>query len=104
MSFLNAKRNECIARGGGCSIPGLPVAGNQPLAPFAAQGSSLSSDFAAPYTIARCALVWPDSSVLLNLSCQLLDDFFVAENRASRQLPPVENASNALPLVPSLGA
>src|ERR1700678_2526856 len=55
-------------------------------------------------TIARCALVWPDSSDLLNLSCQLLDDFFVAENRASCQLPSVENASNTLPGVTLLGA
>jgi hypothetical protein len=29
-------------------------------------------------TIAKCALVRPDIADLLNLSCQLLDDYFVA--------------------------
>jgi hypothetical protein len=91
MSFINAEQNECIARGGGCSIPGLPVAGDQPLAPFAAQGSSRSSDLAAAYHHRTMRIGGPDSSDLLNLSCQLLDDFFVAENRVSCQLPSAEN-------------
>jgi hypothetical protein len=37
-------------------------------------------------TIARSALVRPDISDLLHLSCQLLDDFFEAESHASDPL------------------
>jgi|SRR5271156_1651057 len=53
-------------------------------------------------TIARAALVRPDIADLLHLSCQLLDDFFAASDRAPRQLPSTENASNILPGIPPI--
>jgi hypothetical protein len=54
--------------------------------------------------IARSALVRPDISDLLHLSCQLLDDFFVADNHVPHQLPSTENASSTLPGMPPLVA
>jgi hypothetical protein len=41
-------------------------------------------------TIARCALVRPDISDLLHLSCQLLDDFFVAGDRDRSERDPLD--------------
>lgn len=51
-------------------------------------------------SIARCALVRPDISDLLQLSCRLLDDSFQADRGAPDQLPSTENASKTLPGIP----
>jgi hypothetical protein len=41
-------------------------------------------------TIARCALVRPDISDLLHLSCQLLDDFFMAGDGDRSERDPLD--------------
>jgi len=53
--------------------------------------------------IARSALVRPDIEDLLQLSCALLDDFFVA-GETKRYLPDVDDAGSALPAIPSATA
>jgi hypothetical protein len=41
-------------------------------------------------SIARCALVRPDISDLLHLSCQLLDDFFAVDDGERLQHDPLD--------------
>src|ERR1700761_4249067 len=49
--------------------------------------------------IGRAALVRPDISDLLHLTCQLLDSFFAAAEPPLPPLPSAEKASNTLPRI-----
>lgn len=46
--------------------------------------------------VARSALVRPDIADLLHLSCQLLDNFFVAEQPDVLHLPPAGETSSLI--------